>query len=101
MVDARKPRMRSETLRITTTVIDTENLFYAVNHFGNEFFLPEQLCHPFPYLTFQRVHFALLNFLHRSDVTLWKVATISPFPMLKLQRIVISVYFSLFLENPR
>src|SRR5690554_8160935 len=41
MHEARNPRIRSETLRVTTTVIDMEKLLDPVNHGRDEFLPPK------------------------------------------------------------
>src|SRR5690606_31966494 len=67
MAEARKPRTREETLRVTTTVIDIEQLLDAVDHAGNEFLLPEQLGGAASHLALQVVGLALAQGAHRTE----------------------------------
>jgi hypothetical protein len=54
MAEARKPRTRPDTLRVTTTVIDIEELLDPVDHAWDEFLLSKGTGCPFAHLALNR-----------------------------------------------
>src|SRR5690606_33585207 len=59
MAEARKPRTRADTLRVTTTVIDIEEVLDAIDHSRDQLLLPKHLGCALAHLTLQVVRLAI------------------------------------------